>query len=207
MRVRTADDRRSGHNFRVPDLFRAPATVELDVLVESGRLRVTVDGAVALERSLPVMPLEAWESGYPLALGNEVTGEYPWLGEIESATLRAGDTSVDLAAPGVLERPPRYWRFETWPKLVPLRDSSEEDIVLNLLMYLPLGLLLGRRSRGRPGAAGLRAWALVFATSLTLELLQLAVPVRCASVDDLLFNTLGGGCAVWLGRLGLRTRG
>jgi glycopeptide antibiotics resistance protein len=40
--------------------------------------------------------------------------------------------------------------------------------------------------------------------SLGLELLQLAVPVRCASVDDLLFNTLGGGCGVVLGRLGGR---
>jgi len=210
VRVRTADDRRSGRNFRVPDVFRAPARVELDVLVEPGRLRVRVDGEPVLERSLPAMPLEAWEGGYPLALGNEVTGEFPWLGEIESAVLRAGDTSVDLAASGVLERPPRYWRFETWPKLVPLRDSSEQDIVLNLLMYVPLGVLLGRRSRGPDGrgarGGGLRAWALVCATSLALELLQLAVPVRCASVDDLLFNTLGGGCGVLLGRLGLRTR-
>jgi hypothetical protein len=204
VRVRTADDRRSGRNYRVPDVFREPAPVDLDLRIEPGRLEITLDGALVVERSLPLVPLDAWEPGYPLALGNEVTGEYPWEGEIESATLRAGDTSVDLLAPGVLERPARYWRFETWPKLVPLRDSSPIDIALNVLMYVPLGVLLGRRSRGRGARAGLRAWATLFAVSLGLELLQLAVPVRCASVDDLLFNTLGGGCGVVLGRLGGR---
>lgn len=66
------------------------------------------------------------------------------------------------------------------------------DVVGNVLLFLPLGLTFAAASTrpgrwGRLGAATLSAMLL----SLSIEVLQLAMPSRASDVDDVLFNTLG----------------
>jgi glycopeptide antibiotics resistance protein len=66
-------------------------------------------------------------------------------------------------------------------------------------MYLPLGCLLGmmahRRNRRTFGALVLT----VAAVSLAFETVQLFIPSRFPSIDDLIFNSAGGALGVWLG--------
>lgn len=85
------------------------------------------------------------------------------------------------------------------------------DAALNLLLFVPLGwLAAGRLARSRRGAAygrtaavGIAAGALA---SLTIELLQLPIPGRDASVGDLAFNTLGAGVGAVVGRFAIAPR-
>ena len=80
------------------------------------------------------------------------------------------------------------------------QDVRPRDAVINLVGFVPLGLLLGlwARRTGRP--SGWAAMAFVFATSLAIETLQIGIPKREPSFDDLIFNTLGGAAGIGLAR-------
>lgn len=83
---------------------------------------------------------------------------------------------------------------------LPCGDSGLSDILLNLALFLPLGLALGASG----GTAGfvLLASAVV---SASVELLQLTVIAgRDASAADIVTNTAGGAAGGWLGRAGFK---
>ena len=193
---------------RVPGLFRTPDWVDLQVLIEPGRVRLSAGDDAVLERSLPRFPFANWDPSLRLALGNEVTGNRPWLGEIRRAEVSSSGLRIDHADPGRLEFPRGFVSIAGDPKLVPLRHLDGPDAARNLLMYIPLGFLLGfllgagsGRRRWRVALGALLGTAGV---SLSMELLQVLVPRRVPSVDDLIFNTLSGGLgallAIWIGR-------
>jgi glycopeptide antibiotics resistance protein len=74
------------------------------------------------------------------------------------------------------------------------RIASIPDMVQNVLLFLPIGILgahcLGRRL-GPTLATG-------FSLSLLVEILQLLTPNRVSSVNDLVFNTLGTAAGFFL---------
>jgi VanZ family protein len=76
-----------------------------------------------------------------------------------------------------------------WPRYI-----IRSDIIANILIYLPMGLLATRalRYRLRPGAAAVAATALCLLLSLVMESLQTLLPGRVSSLLDLLLNGLGG---------------
>jgi VanZ family protein len=65
-------------------------------------------------------------------------------------------------------------------------DRGLADAVLNVVMFVPLGLGLALAGAALPGAA---LFGAVF--TLGIEFLQALIPGRDASVSDLVFNTLG----------------
>lgn len=67
------------------------------------------------------------------------------------------------------------------------------DIILNFVIYLPLGLtaFLALRRRASRSFAALIAIALGYLLSVSMELLQVYVPGRDPSLLDVLMNTLG----------------
>lgn len=67
------------------------------------------------------------------------------------------------------------------------------DDLLNILLFLPLGLALGCLLRGRH-----RALLLGATLSLTIELLQLRLPGRYPTLADLVCNTLGTALGIHL---------
>ena len=67
-------------------------------------------------------------------------------------------------------------------------------VVLNLLVTVPVAALIVLLERERPRFG--RAAAVIFGTSLLIELLQLVLNTgRSADVDDLMLNTVGGFAA------------
>ena len=88
--------------------------------------------------------------------------------------------------------------------LVPFRGIVLEDGILNVIGFVPLGVLAGiwiggRRGRGRWPAL-LFAVGLMALFSSTLEVLQLGIPERFPSINDVILNTLGGAFGVLLAR-------
>ena len=204
IRLRTPDADESGMPpITIPGVFGQPGWVEIRLRIEPGRLMIWINGEVRINHELPEAPLKTWNSSYQLALGNEFTGDQSWLGKIGRALVTTGGTRVDYAVPGALEVPVHYWFFQRRFNFVPLQ-ASRRDYLNNLLLFIPLGFVLGLVARRNGWKSNCKI--IVFASSIStiIEVLQLGIPGRYPSLNDILFNTggsiLGLVLARWLVR-------
>lgn len=99
-----------------------------------------------------------------------------------------------------LQGNPFWILIHSWPFSA---ASSAIDIVVNILLYAPLGFLgfLTFSRRLRAGAACLASCTIGFVLSASIEMLQLGVAQHVTSAIDLSSNTLGtvlGAVAGWL---------
>ena len=116
-------------------------------------------------------------------------------------TLYLNAMYIVIGVPGV-----QYICWDPTLNLIPFQDFSArnmEGMVLNAIMFAPLGFLLPAyferyRHWGRTLAAG-------FLTSVAVELIQLFT-FRATDVDDLIMNTLGTLVGFLLAKLVLRRR-
>jgi VanZ family protein len=184
----------------VPNVFRSMRWLTIGLRVGPGRLELSVDGQAAARRSLPADPFENWNPSFSFALGNELTYNRPWLGEIRRAVVRSGNTEVDYARSPELERPEHLWLLWSTPRLIPLQYISVWDLIRNIILFIPLGVLIGIWLGRRLGRGPWRAILLLAAISASFETLQLFIPVRSPSIDDVITNTLGGALGVLLVR-------
>ena len=74
-------------------------------------------------------------------------------------------------------------------------DDATSDVLLNILLFAPLGAALALRVRSIPRCALIAALL-----SASIELAQLYIPGRDSSLGDLLSNTLGGALGAVLTR-------
>jgi hypothetical protein len=72
-------------------------------------------------------------------------------------------------------------------------DRGVSDAIVNLILFLPLGLSLSLR---KPDRARYRVPILL---SFIVETAQHFIPGRSPTYGDLLFNSLGGWLGIWLG--------
>lgn len=201
VRIRTPKHDLNGYpQYRVRNVFGAERWIDIRIVVDPGSLRAEVDGELRLRDDLSAAPLRNWDRSYHLALGNELTGNRPWLGEIRRAVVRTAEDLVDYVEPGVLEVPSQIFYVRKLPVMALFQDVRPRDAVINLVGFVPLGLLLGLWARRTGRLSGWAAMAFVFATSLAIETLQLGIPKREPSFDDLIFNTLGGAAGIGLAR-------
>jgi VanZ family protein len=184
---------------QLSDVLHAGEWVAIDLRLRPGRLTIAIDGVPQLSAALPPAVMATWNPSFGLALGNEMTCDRPWLGDIRNVAIRRPDGATSYALLRQVDRPAACWMIDHPPKLAPLIHLNWLDALRNTVMYLPLGCLLGMlaRSRNRRSFAALLVG--IAGVSLTFETLQLLVPSRYPSIDDVIFNTLGGALGVWLG--------
>lgn len=171
--------------FVVPDVFARGRPLRLDVALDEAGVRIAVDGRSRLcigWRGAQPFPL--WDPAYPIALGNELTWDRPWLGTVSSARLTVARESVDLLAPGVLDAP------FAGPSVLPFAwfSTSPSDLVLNFLLMVPMGFLTARALRNPSVLGALAIWAPLVVLA---ESVQVFTPGRFPSVSDLLLNLAG----------------
>lgn len=193
VRLRTSPHNPNGlPQFQMPGVFEAPRWVDIHVAVEPGQMQVVVDGVPVLQAPLSARPLEAWNPSYDLALGNELTGDRPWFGEVRRAIVEAGSDRVDYAAPGGLRLPKWIWSFHVQPRTAPFAGPELHDVLVNLLGFIPFGALIWHWARRKPAFV---QWSLGLlsglAASLILESFQLCFPPRVPAIDDVILNALG----------------
>lgn len=81
----------------------------------------------------------------------------------------------------------------SWTCLFPCGDRSARDAVLNVILFVPLGLALRRWLPGRP------ALLLVMLSTVSVEFTQYHWLLgRDPSLRDILTNTAGGALGIWL---------
>ncbi|MEO1020364.1 MAG: VanZ family protein, partial [Pseudomonadota bacterium] len=188
---------------RVPKVFRTAAWKEIDLRVGNLRAELFVDGELEAFAAIDTDPFRNWTPNLVMTLGNEISGNRPWLGEIAAVEIQVGAVSHDLVTERAMQYPHQYWFLDKSPKYVPLTPFNLRDSVRNIIMYVPLGLLFGLRARSLswPGT-GLLLVALPV-TSIGMETLQLFFGGRTPSIDDVIFNAVGGSIGL---AIGLATR-
>lgn len=200
--------------YEVADVFGTPDWRTILVRLEDERLTLSVDGITRIEETYSDPPLRDWDWGYPLAMGNEpplgrLGDDRAWIGEIREALVRINETEIDYLEETATEQPKDWWErppprahsLDLDRTLTFYRDS---DIALNLLGFMPFGallILLYGRHLSVTRIAGYGALL-----SLSIELLQIALPMRHPSLTDLLVNTLGAGLGAYLMRRVLARR-
>jgi hypothetical protein len=87
-----------------------------------------------------------------------------------------------------------------------MKWNIAQDMVINLLGFMPLGWMLCATLSRLGGFAGRRylwlAVGLAFAFSLSLEIVQAWIPSRDSSLIDLIMNTLGAAAGSWIYSVG-----
>lgn len=185
--------------YRLRGALASPGWHRIEVDIVPRLLEVRVDGTKRLSAPLPAEPLAGWARDYRLSLGNELSHDQPWLGDIRLARIAAGARQVDYSRAAALKIP-RYLVVTqahiianpfTWQTL-----QLDRDFITNLLGFIPLGALfvclLGSR---RPVLTAAAACA---ALALSIELGQLFFTGRVTETTDLLLNSLGGALGAWL---------
>lgn len=195
LRLRTTATSLNGSpDYVIPGVFTAPRWVEIGVAVRGERVTLLVDGQSVLSEALPPQPLSTWNINYDVVLGNEATGDRPWLGELTQAVLSVDEWSLNLLQSSRLEAPARYWSGVSDRSLFATRISNWDidavsDAILNLLCFIPLGFLLVT-ARGQHGSL-IGAVILCAMISLCMETTQLCFEYRQASSSDWMLNTCG----------------
>lgn len=206
VRLRTT---RTGLNgtpdFEIPGVFRELKPRRITVQAKSGEIRVRVDGRQRLAAALPPDTLSNWSPGYRLALGNEMTFQRSWRGEIKTARVRVRDqeftyTGANLHMPASYDPDPRFFLAEIRHFFsLSFSRAHLTDWIVNIIGFVPLGFLIARVRRETVSVALVCTWCA--ALSLSIEVGQLFLEDRSSQVSDLILNTLGGATGVWISNM------
>jgi hypothetical protein len=186
----------------VLNVFASPEWHQVDVRVTPEFIEILVDGESPVVAAMPEPPLQHWNPTYRIALGNELTGNQPWLGTIRKAVVHTPAGITDYLAPGTLSIPERFTYMNDPPaKLIPFVGlqrswATARDWTINLLGFVPFGWLVAAWRRPRPGILLATLWAA--GISMTIEAGQLWIFAgRTPSTEDVIMNTLGAALGAW----------
>jgi VanZ family protein len=177
---------------RIPAVFATSEWVDIDLRVERARVTLTAGDRLAVERPLAEHAIRGWDARQRLALGNDVTGLRPWLGELASVTIDSPLGHENWLDPTRFELPGRFWLMDRQPKLAPFYHVSRKDVIVNILLYVPMALLVAARFHRYRIVELLATILIVLTISLSFEMMQLFVETRNFSLTDVMLN-LGGG--------------
>jgi VanZ like family len=182
---------------RIPDVFATSEWVDINLLVESSRVTLRAGSRPPLEMRVAGQPLRGWDAEHRLALGNDVSGLRPWLGELGRVTIGTPLGSEDWLDPARLELPDGFWLLDRQPKLFPFYHVSKGDVIVNLLLYMPLAVLIAGCFKNFGAAQLLSTASFVFVVSIMFEFAQLFVETRNFSATDVFLNLVGGTAAAY----------
>jgi VanZ family protein len=251
MRLRTTETDLNGRPvLTVTDVFQPDDPQHLLVSYNFFEQRVYVNGHLRLRAPTPRGRFSNWDSSYSLVLGNEATGNRPWLGKLflvaiynralseqeiwknyaagrvfnppvspSDQRIRDGLLTLYLFSEGkgnrVLERsgklssldlkiPPRVPVIITDREFLssphreffsrPIKSHRVIEIIGNIIIFIPFGLLLHAALRGRYQLSlKMAAFVFILGTLFTLsvESLQYFTETRHSSMTDVISNLIG----------------
>jgi hypothetical protein len=192
LRLRTIETDLDGQpEFVIPKVFGDTHRREILLEVHDETLSLQIDGENTFSKEIPASALSNWDRTYCMLLGNEYTGDRPWLGEINRAQVTINGRLFDCLLPSAWERPDTYWPAPNWERIVSISDPRgwhTRDVLLNLICFVPLGFSLSFVWPTREWF-----WLTVFSVALlsfSIEVLQLVFE-RHPSAIDWIMNLFG----------------
>jgi hypothetical protein len=188
--------------FVAPAVFRDGGIQNIVISISRETLRVSVAGKLKIDKALPHRPLAQWDPNFLLALGNELTWERPWRGEITQAKIETRSEAIDVLSPLVIKAPGMKEKLAH--STFQIISTNPIDLLVNLIFFIPIGIF-SARCLSRPDS--IHVAIIWFPVCLTAEYLQLFIAGRFSSLSDLFLNISGVliGARVYLalGRKGL----
>jgi VanZ family protein len=177
--------------YRIAGVFEKPDWRDIDLMVNQQGFELLLDGETVLSQPLPEHSLKDWERRFRVGLGNELTSDRPWVGEVSVCQVQAGEQVIDYLAPGALTIPLfAHRRQSVYDLSFWLRQPHYvRDLMWNFLAFIPLGFLLATW-RGPRGSFVL-AVCVCSMSSLFAEAGQAFVEYRMTSILDWVTNTGG----------------
>jgi VanZ family protein len=182
--------------FHIEDVFTHLQWWRIEILIGSDEIQIWINRVSRLSVSLPARAFSVWANNYGFALGNEMTFDRPWLGEIRRAEITVGQKTLDFAGEDLLTISKRYSvpRSNCLVQVIPLSCSELDqrrvlDWLLNLIGFVPFGFLTARVFPHR--RVILKATLAAFVLSLSIEATQIFLPARFPSSEDVLLNIIG----------------
>jgi VanZ family protein len=198
LRLRTPQTNLSGMpSYQIDGLFDRLEWQRLDLSIEREKLQLTINGVQRLTEQLPPRALSVWASDYFLALGNEMTFDRPWLGEIRRAEVTAAHETINYEDTDLLDAPAQYpvLRNPCALQVAPLSCSDLDrhrllDWLVNVIGFAPFGFAIRWLFTGE---SIIKTTTLAsIGLSLSIEFGQIFVPTRFPSSEDLFMNAAGG---------------
>ena len=198
LRLRTPATNLNGiPSLQIKNVFTESQWRWIEIFIRSEDVQIEIDGVSRLLVPLPTRALSVWADNYALALGNEMTFDRPWLGEIRRAEITVGQKTFDYARADSLTLSRQYsvLRSNCLVQFVPLSCSELKqrhvlDWLLNLFGFVPFGFLLAGLFPHRRMIRNVAFASLVL--SVSMEAGQIFLPARFPSTEDLFLNILGG---------------
>jgi len=200
---RDGSDENGLPGFMVAGVFAGCQSRHLALSVIDQRLLLTIDGVTKIDQR--VGALTGWDPTMPLLLGNESNWNRGWSGQLDNLALalngknQTGGLQNAERVEGVWLASEQLQRLSV-ASFLPFMVNTLAvwlDNLINVLGFLPLGLVLAAGWGSGLGWAKAGAWAAVL--SLTIELGQLGFVGRIVSTTDLVTNTTGGMLGYGLG--------
>jgi len=189
---REASDALGMPPFVIPKVFESAQAKAIDVSIAVDNLTVKISGKTVLAAPLVSNPFELWDPSYTLAVGNELTWERPWLGEIQAFQLDTGLNKANMLRDTAISRPGFFHQLH---RRLQLYSTRSKDIVLNLFLMIPFGAMTSLVFRRHQITRTLLMW-LIAATAI--EIVQASIPGRFPTISDALLNGLGAGIGAWI---------
>jgi hypothetical protein len=79
-----ADGRAKPIHFEMDDFFKVGARTSVAIVFDGDKLIAYQDGTKRKERTIGPMTFSEWDKSYPLVIGSEANGKFPWEGRIYS---------------------------------------------------------------------------------------------------------------------------
>jgi hypothetical protein len=221
VRLRTAASDVNGlrGQIEIGGVFAAGAQVHITIRTDAEGTSITINEDAPRTRSDVRADFSSWSEAFDLVIGNEATGDRPWLGSIEAITLRGAedqrladfDFGREAARPGSVLGPGDLILPNRVLNVTRLGDDDFKfaDLALHFAMLFPVGLL-GHVvfSRGGHVRAGLILPALaIVAFAGFIEFLQFFSVARTMSALDLFWGVLGGMFGIAAGNFVLQKAG
>ena len=201
---RPGSDIGGGPPYVVKGVLRPQRWNRVDLMLGHGDLRVDVGGRARRIAHIPADAARDWSSGQ-IALGNEVHGGNPWLGQIRLAEVRTPGYAVNYVRPGALSIPVSYLYLPDHIQPFPPTSLGQWLLAfVDLLSFIPVGFLLVWTRR--PPRSPVSATLLATAFAVLLGAGKFLFHGRHTSVTNLLMEVAGAWLGAWLASLVARTK-